>query len=121
MIHTISLDGIDDVIGALNTRNIDSTGVPKLGRGSVGGRRSVFKRGTGRSTLTALAENTGGRFIMPTNDFGKALGEVEQISRHSYVIAFEAVELRGRRTSRAISRSGCAAPGLSVSHRPSYT
>ncbi len=59
-----------------------------------------LEAGAGRDTLVHLAQSTGGRFIMPTNDFGVALGEVERISRHSYVVAFEAGSRQARRASR---------------------
>jgi VWFA-related protein len=75
---------------------------------------------TGYNTLAALAANTGGRFILPTNDFGLALREVEQVSRQFYVLAFEpagpAVK-HGRPRSLKVRVRG---DGLTVSHRTAY-
>jgi VWFA-related protein len=76
-------------------------------------------RATGRGALTALAANTGGRSVQPTNDFARALGEMDSISRTYYVLAFEPADQGkpGRRRSLdvRVRRSG-----LSVSHRRAY-
>jgi len=77
-------------------------------------------RGEGLGALAALAENTGGRFVLPTNDFARALGEMEQVSRHYYVLAFQPADpaaKRGRPRSLKVRVHGA---GLSVSHRAAY-
>jgi len=74
----------------------------------------------GRGTLAALSNNTGGRLIMPTNDFGIALREAEQISRHSYIIGFETDEATPARGKPHDLKIRVRREGLSVSHRPSY-
>jgi VWFA-related protein len=106
VIHTISLDGIPE-------------GRPgqRPGQSSV---RSLFNENSGRGTLAAFASNTGGRFVMPTNDFGKALDEVDQVSRHSYVIAFEAADASEKTNKARKLKIRTRRPGLSVSHRASY-
>lgn len=112
VIHTISLAGIVEGDRARQ----------KPGRSfdSMMSVRSVFDENSGRGTLAAFAANTGGRFILPTNDFGKALDEVDQVSRHSYVIAFEAADASGKTNKPRKLKIRTRRPGLSVSHRPSY-
>jgi VWFA-related protein len=112
VIHTISLDGIveGDRPGQKPMQSFDNML-------SV---RSVFNEKSGRGTLASFAANTGGRFILPTNDFGKALDEVDQVSRHSYVIAFEAADASDKTRKPRKLKIRTRRPGLSVSHRPSY-
>jgi VWFA-related protein len=78
------------------------------------------RRGEGGLALRALAENTGGHFVRPTNDFGLALREMEQVSRHYYVLAFQPAEPapkvgRPRGVKVRVNRDG-----LRVSHRAAY-
>jgi len=77
-------------------------------------------RGAGVDTLAALANNTGGRRILATNDFARALREVDRISRHSYVLAFQpsAAVGGGKRPRRLEVR--VRGRGLAVSHRAAY-
>ena len=121
VIHAITLDGIDAAmdVGQVQTRGIDATGPPVLSNPAA--IRGMFKQDSGRATLTSLAKNTGGRFILPTGDFGKALGEVDQISRHSYVIAFETSEMDARKDRPRTLKVRVKRPGLTVSHRPEYS
>jgi hypothetical protein len=71
------------------------------------------------ATLVALAHNTGGRSVRRTNDFRMALGEVDQVSRHSYVIAFQIADTNARKGQRKL-KVRVRRPGLSVSHRATY-
>jgi VWFA-related protein len=75
-------------------------------------------RGGGIDALAALATNTGGRYIRPTNDFGLALGEVERVSRRYYLVAFQPDPASGEKPRKLKVR--VRRPGLSVSHRPAY-
>jgi VWFA-related protein len=76
-------------------------------------------RGDGRESLAALATNTGGRFILPTNDLGLALREMEQVSRRYYLLGFQPeATARGQKARKLKVR--VRRPGLSVSHRPEY-
>lgn len=121
VIHTITLDAIDAAmdVGEVKTRGIDATGPLDFSKGPSAA-RAVLNRNSGRATLATLSENTGGRFILPTGNFGRALGEVEQISRHSYVIAFETPEKGGKSDHPRRLKVRVKRPGLSVSHRPEY-
>jgi VWFA-related protein len=103
-IHAVNLAGIEaaiDVAGAF--------------AGQGGGARR-----TGYDTLAALAENTGGRFVLPTNDFGRALGEVERASRQYYVLAFEPANPAGKADKPRSLKVRVRAPGLTLSHRTAY-
>ena len=122
VIHTVTLDAIDAAgdVGQVQTRGIDATGPADFSRGPSAA-RSMLNRDSGRATLTTLAENTGGKFILPTGNFGKALGEVEQISRHSYVIALETSEADAKNDRPRKLKVKVKRPGLSVSHRPEYS
>ena len=117
VIHTVNLTGIRGPIDvASRTGRDDSldTGGPPPNL------KSVVNRGSNQGTLVTLAQSTGGRFILPTNDFGKALREVDQISRHSYVIAFEADPAAKGNRPRTL-KVRVRGSGLSVSHRTTYT
>ena len=115
VVHTISLAGITGSLD-LSTRTglIDQ----RSANGSVD-QRTAIDLASGRVTLEAISKNTGGHFIQPTNDFGRALHEVDRVSRKSYVIAFEAAETapagKGRELKVRVRR-----PGLRVSHRTTY-
>ena len=74
----------------------------------------------GRATLAALAENTGGRYVYPTNDFARALNEVDEISRRYYILAFQPVEASTKPDRDRKLRVRVHGSGLKVSHRASY-
>ena len=110
VIHTVDLTGIEGPMEL--TQQVANAGRP-------GNLKSPLSKGSGQGTLIAMSHNTGGTYIRPTNDFGKALREVDQVSRHSYVVAFEAAETD--RSDRPRSLKIRVRPeGLTVSHRPSY-
>jgi|CXWL01.1.fsa_nt_gi VWFA-related protein len=120
VIHTVSLKGIEgpiDVAGRTGRDPVYNTGGPAPNLKMVVDTKAMSD---GRGTLITMAAKTGGRFILPTNDFGKALGEVDQISRHSYVIAFEAAEFGTKGDKRRSLKVRVRGEGRSVSHRPSY-
>jgi VWFA-related protein len=106
VIHTVSLAGLEGPVDVSS----------RTGRSeSVGAGRE-----TGRETLAALAENTGGRFVLPTNDFARALGEMEEVSRHYYVLAFQPAEPAARRGRPRSLKVRVHGAGRSVSHRTAY-
>jgi len=116
--HAISLHGIP---GSLDLTSRTGRSDSRTVDGSVDLRTGV-DLASGRTTLTTITKNTGGYFIQPTNDFGRALHEVDRISRKSYVIAFEAGEVSsasGDAKSRSL-KIRVRRPGLQVSHRASY-
>jgi VWFA-related protein len=112
VIHTIDLLGLEP---ALDNLGVQST---SLGPRDV---RVPPARGQNRGTLIPLSSNTGGRAIQPTGDYGVAFGEVDRISRQSYVIAFETpdADVEGSRPRKLKVR--VHRPGLSVSHRGEYS
>jgi VWFA-related protein len=102
VIHTIDLRGIEG-----------DTDVSSPGGGNTG-------RGEGQLALAALADNTGGVRVRPGNDFGLALREMDAVSRHYYVLAFQPADPappagRGRELKVRVKRNG-----LLVSHRTAY-
>ncbi len=115
VVHTISLAGI---MGSLDLSTRTGLIDQRSANGSVD-QRTAIDLASGRVTLEAISKNTGGRFIQPTNDFGRALHEVDRVSRKSYVIAFEAAEAAPTGKAREL-KVRVRRPGLSVSHRTTY-
>ena len=102
VIHSVSLAGLEGPVDVSS----------RTGRSS--------DRGEGLVTLAALAENTGGRFVLPTNDLARALGEMEQASRGYYVLAFQPAEPAAKRGQPRSLKVRVHGAGLSVSHRTAY-
>lgn len=117
VIHTIDLVGLEqsvDLSSQLGPNgSLDSSGPASA--------ETALKADLGRGTLIALSVNTGGQRIPPRGDFGKAFGQVDEISRHSYVLAFEASENDARSERPRSLKVRVRRPGLSVSHRPEYS
>jgi VWFA-related protein len=101
-IHAVNLGGIEGPIDV----------------GSHTGQNAALR--SGYDTLAAFAENTGGRFVLPTNDFGRALVEVEQASRRYYVLAFEPAEPGAMRDRPRSLKVRVRRDGLTLSHRTAY-
>ncbi|MEO5761692.1 MAG: VWA domain-containing protein [Vicinamibacteria bacterium] len=123
VIHTINLAGIEGPIDLTSKSGRDDSLRGDTLNGSAPPTLDIItlrKTNSGRDTLSYIASGTGGRAILPGNNFGQLLGEVEQISRHSYVIAFEAPEPTGKSEKPRKLKVRIRRPGLSVSHRPTY-
>lgn len=103
--HAVSLYGITESV------SVSSRATEDL--------RTRIDLHSGPFTLSTITEKTGGRFIPPTNDFGRALHEVDRISRKSYVIAFE-IDADPRDDKPRALKVRVRREGLSVSHRASY-
>lgn len=116
VVHAVSLYGIP---GSLDLSSRTARDDTRTLDGSVD-LRSAVDMASGRTTLTTFTENTGGLFIQPTNDFSRALREVDRISRQSYVIAFEAAEEAETGGKPHNFKVRVNRAGLRVSHRPSY-
>lgn len=118
VIHSVDLVGIQDSIDLASQTgpngNLDSTGPAQ-------GARLGQRQDSGRGTLIALSSNTGGRAIRPRGDFARAFGEVDQTSRHSYVIAFAAPEPDNGKSRFRKLKVRVRRPDLSVSHRAEYS
>ena len=117
VVHTISLGGIQ---GSLDLSSRTGRSDERTVNGSVDLQTRADLE-SGRITLATISKNTGGHFIQPTNDFGRALLEVDRVSRQSYVIAFEAAEPSNSNDKPRSLKVRVRRPGLSVSHRTSYT
>lgn len=115
VVHTISLGGI---LSSLDLSSRTARSDDRTVNGSVDTRTGADLV-SGRMTLAAISKNTGGFHIQPTNDFGRALREVDRVSRQSYVIAFEAAEIAAAGKAREL-KVRVRRPGLSVSHRTTY-
>jgi VWFA-related protein len=77
-------------------------------------------RGEGRGALYALASETGGQYIRPTNDFARALGDMDQASRRYYVLAFQPVDASAKGGRPRALRVRVRREGVKVSHRSAY-
>ncbi|MBX7186821.1 MAG: VWA domain-containing protein [Vicinamibacteria bacterium] len=117
VIHSIDLAGIEPAVDMISQTgpngSLDSSGPRSAG--------SALAQDKGRGTLIAIAENTGGRAVRPTGDFRNAFGEVDRISRHSYIVAFETDESDARDERSRKLKVRVKRPGLSVSHRTEYS
>jgi VWFA-related protein len=102
VIHTVSLGGLEGPVDVSSQTGRNSG----LGEGPV--------------TLAVLAENTGGRYVLPTNDFARALGDMEQVSRHYYVLAFQPADPAANRGQPRSLKVRVHGSGRSVSHRAAY-
>jgi hypothetical protein len=76
-------------------------------------------RRSGQGSLFEIAELSGGRFFKNTNDPGVALGEVLEMSRHFYLLAFEPQEKRGAGKFHKL-KVKVRGKGDGVSHRAGY-
>lgn len=109
VIHAIDLNGLEGPMDL--SQQIAATGAADVR--STGGARS------GQGTLVALAHNTGGTYVRPRNDFERALADMDQVSRRSYVLAFEAAADKPDQPRKLKVR--VRRDGLTVSHRTTYT
>ena len=101
-IHTVNLAGIE---GPVDVGSED-------GRNAYGGE--------GELGLAALADNTGGRRIRATNDFAGALREMDEVSRHYYVIAFQPADPPPAPDKPRAVKIRVKRDGVRVSHRTAY-
>ena len=116
---------MDDVFGAADHSDVV---IHAVDLGGIEGPIDIGSRtgqiaggvGSGRRSLGALAENTGGRFVQPTNDFALALREVDEVSHHYYVLAFEPVEPADKPDRPRSLKVRVRGDGLKVSHRKAY-
>jgi VWFA-related protein len=112
VIHTVSTHGIRGPVDVASPTGLDETPGDH-----PGGFRGLSYR---REARAALAGETGGRDIMPTNNFGVALREVDQVSRHYYVLAFNPADPSARPGRPRELRVSVQGRGLTVSHRSAY-
>ena len=77
-------------------------------------------RAEGRGSLYALANETGGRYIRPTNDFARAMRDVDQASRRYYVLAFQPADTGAKGDKPRSLRVRVRRDGVKVSHRSAY-
>jgi VWFA-related protein len=76
-------------------------------------------RRTSRESLAEIASVSGGRLFKDTNDLGTAFGEVLEMSRRYYLVAFEPREARGGGRFHKL-KVKVKRKGLHVSHRSGY-
>jgi VWFA-related protein len=79
-----------------------------------------LSRGEGVLALAAVADNTGGRRILATNDFARALREVDEVSRHYYVLAFQPADPPPVPDKPRAVKIRVKREGVRVSHRATY-
>jgi VWFA-related protein len=106
--------GLSDVV----IHSIDVKGIE--GPVDVGSPTGRLAREGGATAMRALSDNTGGRFVQQTNDFSRAFDEVDAVSRHYYVLAFEPVEPASKKDKPRDLKVRVRRDGLRVSHRPQY-
>jgi VWFA-related protein len=100
VVHTVDLSGL-------------------AARGDAAQQATEPARRSGRESLAEIASLTGGRFFKDTNDPGAALGEIADMSRHYYLLAFEPQERRGAGKFHAL-KVRLKNRSLRVSHRSGY-
>jgi VWFA-related protein len=95
---------------------VDLTG---LRAGSDARYQDGQQRRGGRESLSDVAELSGGRFFRNANDLAPVLSEVSELSRHSYLIAFEPSSARSPGKFHKL-KVRMKKKGLTVSHRSGY-
>jgi VWFA-related protein len=96
---------------------VDLSGLSARGDARSGTAEPV--RRAGRESLTEIANLSGGRLFKDTNDLGVAFGEVLELSRRYYLLAFEPTDLRGPGRFHKL-KVRIKGKGFRVSHRSGY-
>ena len=99
--------------------SVDLSG-PVRARGRRASRRAEPQMRSGQGSLSEMARLSGGRFFRNTNDPGVALGEIAEMSRHYYLLAFEPQQARGPGRFHKLKVAGARARAATVSHRSGY-
>ncbi len=73
----------------------------------------------GQESLSQIANLTGGKLFKDTNDVGRALSEVLEMSRRYYLLAFEPRQAKGAGAFHRL-KVRVKGKGMSVSHRSGY-
>ncbi|MEO5761818.1 MAG: VWA domain-containing protein [Vicinamibacteria bacterium] len=100
VVHTVDVNGLGD---SLNLQSQEGDEAPVQGKNS----------------LAEIASNSGGRFIRSANNIESALGEILAATRDFYILAFAPSPTdkgKPRKLTVKVKR-----PGVSVSHRASYS
>jgi VWFA-related protein len=97
--------------------SVDLSGLAARGDARSGSAEPT--RRTGRESLAEIANLSGGRWFKDTNDLGVAFGEVLELSRRYYLLAFEPNDLRGPGRFHKL-RVKIKGKGFRVSHRTGY-
>jgi VWFA-related protein len=100
LVHTVDLSGL-------------------AARGDMAQAGAEAQRRSGREALSEIANLSGGRIFKDTNDVGLALGEIAELSRRYYVLAFEPAGARGAGRFHKL-KVRVKRKGLDVSHRSGY-
>ena len=97
--------------------SVDLSGLSARGEARSGSAEPA--RRTGRESLAEIANISGGRWFKDTNDLGLAFGEVLELSRRYYLLAFEPNDLRGPGRFHKL-KVKIKGKGFRVSHRSGY-
>jgi VWFA-related protein len=107
-----AFSGSDAVIHTVDLSGLSARGDARFGGGEPG-------RVSGLEALARIADIAGGRLFKHTNDVGRALDEVLEMSRHYYLIGFEPPEIRGAGHFHKL-KVRLRGKGRKVSHRSGY-
>jgi VWFA-related protein len=80
---------------------------------------SPRRPGNGQDSLSRIAELSGGRLFKDTNDVGVALGEILEMSRYYYLLAFEPTSTKPPGSFHKL-KVRVKRKGLHIAHRSGY-
>jgi len=97
---------------------VDVTGL--AARGDAGQGQGEPVRRSGQESLAEIATLSGGRLFKDANDLGQALGEIAEMSRRYYLLAFEPAAGHGAGHFHKLKVRLTRHKGASLSHRAGY-
>jgi VWFA-related protein len=109
VVHAVDLGGLS--AGGDARQSADPTSVRPVGP------QETFK--SGLESLAQIASKTGGHLFTNTNDLKQALSEVNEMSRHYYLLAFEPAAIKGPGTFHRL-KVRLKRKGTQVAHRSGY-
>jgi VWFA-related protein len=98
--------------------SVDLSGLSARGDAAQGPGEGV--RNSGQDSLAEIANLSGGRLFKDTNDIGRALAEISEMSRRYYLLAFEPPATRGAGRFHKLRVRLSRTRDVSLSHRAGY-
>jgi VWFA-related protein len=112
---TRALSSADSVVHAVDVTGMGSD--DSLIQTTI--RRDPARSIRGRESLNYVSAETGGRFFRDTNDLGRVLSEVQDMTSRFYVLGYQPENLKGPGQFHKL-KVKVARKGVSVAHRAGY-
>ncbi|MCG6924150.1 MAG: VWA domain-containing protein [Acidobacteria bacterium] len=113
-----ALAGANLAVYPVDARGLRSTGEYAPGQASIS-RQARFADRAGFETMEALAERTGGRAFVNSNDLGRAFRQAVDDSRAAYILGYEPSHDEWKGEFRRIEVK-TTRPGVRLRHRRGY-